>query len=115
MRTTIDTDYSRRFLVQHSMAFYYTHTQVSVVLSVQVLIVNPETLLRCKDLVVGEIWVHGGSKAGGYLNRPDLTERFHAICADGEGSDHGGFLRTGDLGFLNAGQLFVTGRFKVGG
>src|SRR5207253_6473266 len=58
---------------------------------------------------VGEIWVRGGSVAQGYWNKPEETERtFHARLETGEGP----FLRTGDLGFLRRGNLFITGRLK---
>lgn len=75
-----------------------------------VTIVNPETLIRCDDDVVGEIWVSGPSIAQGYWNRPDDTaSTFEAFQAD---TSEGPFLRTGDLGFLTEGRLFVTGRLK---
>ena len=58
---------------------------------------------------VGEIWVRGASVAAGYWGQPDATrETFAARLAGGDGP----FLRTGDLGFVRAGQLFVTGRIK---
>ncbi|HEV2992737.1 MAG TPA: AMP-binding protein [Candidatus Angelobacter sp.] len=59
---------------------------------------------------VGEVWVSGPSVAQGYWNRPEDTEHtFHAyILPGGEGP----YLRTGDFGFLNQGQLFLTGRLK---
>lgn len=58
---------------------------------------------------IGEIWVRGGSVARGYWQRPEETARsFGARTADGEGE----FLRTGDLGALLEGQLYVTGRLK---
>ena len=45
----------------------------------------------------------------GYWNRPEETERAcRAYLKDGEGP----FLRTGDLGFMKDGELFVTGRLK---
>jgi acyl-CoA synthetase (AMP-forming)/AMP-acid ligase II len=75
-----------------------------------ILIVNPETARVCPPGDVGEIWVSGASVAGGYWNQPEATERtFHASLAE---SSAGPFLRTGDLGFLQAGELFVTGRLK---
>jgi acyl-CoA synthetase (AMP-forming)/AMP-acid ligase II len=75
----------------------------------RVLIVDAETLQRCEDAQVGEIWVAGPSVARGYWQRPAETARtFAAHLADGEGP----FLRTGDLGVLCAGELFVTGRLK---
>ena len=76
----------------------------------RVTIVNPDSLTRCEEGQVGEIWVSGGSIASGYWNRPSATkETFQAYLQDmGEGS----FLRTGDLGFFSNGNLFVTGRMK---
>ncbi len=74
------------------------------------LIVNPQTCAVCATGEVGEIWVAGASVAGGYWNRPDETEQvFNAQLSN---SGEGPFLRTGDLGFLDDGELFVTGRLK---
>ena len=74
-----------------------------------VAIVDPETLAPCASDRVGEIWVSGPSVARGYWRKPEETkETFGAHLATGEGP----FLRTGDLGFLDRGQLFVTGRLK---
>ncbi|HEX7322683.1 MAG TPA: beta-ketoacyl synthase N-terminal-like domain-containing protein, partial [Mycobacterium sp.] len=77
----------------------------------RVAIVDPETrLLRAPD-EVGEIWVSGGSVAQGYWESPELTEEiFGATLADDTSGQR--FLRTGDLGFLRDGELFVTGRRK---
>jgi acyl-CoA synthetase (AMP-forming)/AMP-acid ligase II len=73
-------------------------------------IANPHTLRRCPAGEVGEIWVSGKSVAQGYWNRFDQTAQiFHAYLAD---TGEGPFLRTGDLGFLQDGELFVTGRLK---
>ncbi|MFC0544106.1 fatty acyl-AMP ligase [Kutzneria chonburiensis] len=75
------------------------------------LIVNPETRLPCAPNRVGEVWVDGPSKALGYHELPDETaEKFRARLADDLGA--GEFLRTGDLGFVHDGELFVTGRLK---
>lgn len=80
----------------------------------QVIIVAPDSLVRCDDLVVGEIWVNSGSKAGGYFGKPEETlMTFHAVTSDGQGQDNGGYLRTGDMGFFHEGQLYITGRLKV--
>ena len=79
-------------------------------LNTTVSIVNPESLTRCEKGQVGEIWVSGGSIASGYWNRPSATqETFQAYLKD---TGEGPFLRTGDLGFLLDGELFVTGRIK---
>ncbi|MFY0528921.1 amino acid adenylation domain-containing protein [Archangium gephyra] len=76
----------------------------------RVLIVHPETRTRCAGNEVGEIWVSGPSVALGYWQRPEETERsFQARLADG-GTEM--FLRTGDLGFMLDGELFVAGRRK---
>ncbi|HEX5758690.1 MAG TPA: type I polyketide synthase [Thermoanaerobaculia bacterium] len=73
-------------------------------------IVDPETLAACPPDGVGEVWLQGPSVALGYWGRPDDTEEtFRARLA---GSCDGPFLRTGDLGFLHCGELFITGRFK---
>jgi acyl-CoA synthetase (AMP-forming)/AMP-acid ligase II len=58
---------------------------------------------------VGEIWTRGPSVADGYWKRPlETRETFCGTTTDGET----GFLRTGDLGVLHGGELFVTGRIK---
>jgi amino acid adenylation domain-containing protein len=76
----------------------------------RILIVEPEARTVCAPGEVGEIWVSGPSVAAGYWNQAEETEdTFHARLAD---SDEGPFLRTGDLGFLHQGELFVTGRLK---
>ncbi len=74
----------------------------------KVLIVSPESLTECRPDEVGEIWVSGPSVAQGYWHREKETEdTFHASLAD---TGEAPFLRTGDLGFLFNGELFVTGR-----
>ncbi|HWS88113.1 MAG TPA: amino acid adenylation domain-containing protein, partial [Pyrinomonadaceae bacterium] len=76
----------------------------------QVVIVNPETLTRCAPDEVGEVWVGGPSIAAGYWGREELTaQTFGAYLTD---TSEGPFLRTGDLGFLGDGELFITGRLK---
>jgi acyl-CoA synthetase (AMP-forming)/AMP-acid ligase II len=76
----------------------------------QVWIVDPETGQPCPPGRVGEIWFSGPSVAQGYWNRPEASlTTFGARLADfGEVP----FLRTGDLGFLENNELFVTGRCK---
>ncbi|MEX2231040.1 MAG: fatty acyl-AMP ligase [Cyclobacteriaceae bacterium] len=73
-------------------------------------IVNVETLATCQADEVGEIWVSGPSVARGYWNKPSETKfTFGAWLSN---SKEGPFLRTGDLGFLHEGELYVTGRIK---
>ncbi|MFC4535365.1 fatty acyl-AMP ligase [Sphaerisporangium dianthi] len=75
----------------------------------QVRIVDPRTRRVLAERAVGEIWTRGASIARGYWNKPGETrETFGAHTIDGEGP----FLRTGDLGFLMDGYLYVTGRLK---
>ena len=76
----------------------------------QLVIVNPETLCRCPDKHVGEIWLAGPCVARGYWNAPEETRNtFQANLAD---TGEGPFLRTGDLGVVVDGELFIMGRLK---
>jgi 8-amino-7-oxononanoate synthase len=75
-----------------------------------IVIANPETMTVCEPNKIGEIWVGGPSVAQGYWQRPDTTAAmFRAVLKD---TGQGPFLRTGDLGFIRDGELFVTGRLK---
>jgi acyl-CoA synthetase (AMP-forming)/AMP-acid ligase II len=76
----------------------------------QCLIVDPETRLRCPPGTVGEIWVSGPSVAQGYWNHP--AESLHTFQARLADTGEGPFLRTGDLGSIADGELYVTGRLK---
>ncbi len=70
----------------------------------------PDTRQRCAADEVGEIWVDDPAVTEGYWGRPEETQRtFRATIAD---TGEGPFLRTGDLGFLRDGQIFVVGRIK---
>jgi acyl-CoA synthetase (AMP-forming)/AMP-acid ligase II len=72
-------------------------------------VVDPQTRQVRGARQVGEIWVAGPSVAQGYWNAPDVSrDAFGACLASGEGP----FLRTGDLGFVDEGELFVCGRLK---
>lgn len=74
-----------------------------------VLIVDPATSQPVPAGRVGEVWVKGPSVAAGYWARPvETAETFHVRLANGDGP----YLRTGDLGFLDNGQLYITGRIK---
>jgi acyl-CoA synthetase (AMP-forming)/AMP-acid ligase II len=79
-------------------------------LGTRVLIVNPDTCRRCAPHEIGEIWLSSPSVTKGYWRREEETaETFGAMLAD-DGS--GPYLRTGDLGVLIDGELFVAGRLK---
>jgi acyl-CoA synthetase (AMP-forming)/AMP-acid ligase II len=76
---------------------------------IEVRIVDPETLHVLPEGEVGEIWLRSASVASGYHNRPGETvKQFRAKTSGGDGP----YLRTGDLGLLHAGELYVTGRIK---
>jgi acyl-CoA synthetase (AMP-forming)/AMP-acid ligase II len=77
----------------------------------QLLIVDPATKRALPERIIGEIWFAGPNVAAGYLNRADSDAIFAATLGDGNG-DPTRYLRTGDLGFLSRGELFVTGRIK---
>ncbi len=75
----------------------------------EIAIVHPDSLRRCAAAEVGEIWVKGASVAKGYWEAPQESEKtFSAYTQNGDGP----FLRTGDLGFIQHGHLYVTGRLK---
>ncbi len=76
----------------------------------KIVIADPETLTRSPAGRIGEIWVSGPSVAQGYWRQPEGTEQaFQAYLKD---TGEGPFLRTGDLGFMQDGKLFVAGRLK---
>ncbi len=92
------------------------HPQVRAVISCGVpagdyplAIVDPDTHQELPEDAVGEVWMANASVAAGYWKRPDETaETFAACTADGQGP----MLRTGDLGFLRGGEIYLTGRLK---
>ena len=91
-------------------------------------VVHPETRVACAAGEVGELWVRSASVARGYWRQPQQThetfgaatstpptgeERHVARSGSGSGSvARGGWLRTGDLGFVRCGEIFVTSRLK---
>ncbi len=79
---------------------------------VHVRIVDPDTGTTVGGNGVGEIWVAGQSKCQGYWNKPELSQHvFDNSIADDSNGAHA-YLRTGDLGFLTEGELYVCGRLK---
>lgn len=80
------------------------------VLDTTVAIVEPETLETLPEDRVGEIWVGGPTRAQGYWNQPEASvATFLASTSD---TGEGPYLRTGDLGFVRDGHVYVTGRLK---
>jgi amino acid adenylation domain-containing protein len=75
----------------------------------RVIIVDPESRVECSSGETGEIWVSGPSVARGYWELDhETTGTFQAFTA----TEKGPFLRTGDLGFIETENLYVTGRLK---
>jgi acyl transferase domain-containing protein/acyl-CoA synthetase (AMP-forming)/AMP-acid ligase II/SAM-dependent methyltransferase/acyl carrier protein len=78
-------------------------------------IVEPDSRTPLPEGHIGEIWVAGPSVAQGYCDQPEETERtFHARVhsANAAPQPPERYLRTGDLGFFDDGELFVCGRLK---
>ena len=77
-------------------------------------IVDPETSAECPAGKVGELWVHGDNVADGYWQKSEETEHtFGATLVDpSAGTPDGPWLRTGDLGVISEGELFIIGRIK---
>jgi len=57
---------------------------------------------------IGELWLRGSSVAVGYWQDAEKTAEVFNFEIDG----YAGFYRTGDLGFLHNGEVYITGRIK---
>jgi fatty acid CoA ligase FadD21 len=77
-------------------------------------IVDPDTCKECGPDAVGEIWTRGDNVSAGYWNKPEETARtFGGMIVDpAPDTPEGPWLRTGDLGFMSDGELFIVGRIK---
>lgn len=76
-------------------------------------IVDMDTGFDSGKNAIGEIWINGPSKCMGYWDKPELNkEIFDARLTGVSGDENKTFLRTGDLGFLHEGELYVCGRAK---
>lgn len=82
--------------------------------STTVRVVDPETCVQKPDGQIGEIWAHGEHIAAGYWRNPELTARLfdQQLVDPSPGTPAGGWLRTGDLGVIHGGELFIVGRIK---
>jgi acyl-CoA synthetase (AMP-forming)/AMP-acid ligase II len=76
----------------------------------EIRIVNPDTQIECEPGKIGEVWVKSSGVSRGYRNQPEANEAtFNGrIQPDGLGP----YLRTGDMGFMDDLELFITGRIK---
>jgi acyl-CoA synthetase (AMP-forming)/AMP-acid ligase II len=95
-----DQDPDARYLV--GVGFPWLDTDVKIV--------NPDTFSLCKADEVGEIWVSGSIVTAGYWNKETETVESYAANIDGDLSKK--YFRTGDLGFFDQGELYITGRLK---
>ncbi|WP_157205628.1 non-ribosomal peptide synthetase/type I polyketide synthase [Methylomonas koyamae] len=78
----------------------------------ELMIVDPETLAPCPAADwIGEVWVRSGAVSPGYWQNPEQTQATFHACVAGDPSGKR-WMRTGDLGFLHDGQLYITGRLK---
>jgi len=75
-------------------------------------IVNPDNHLPVAACETGEVWLNGKSKAQGYWNNPALTRSVFEARFDSAEPRCPGWLRTGDIGFVDDGELFICGRLK---
>jgi long chain fatty acid CoA FadD26 len=77
-------------------------------------VVDPQTCVENPAGKVGEIWVHGDNVAAGYWKNPELSERtFGGELVDpSPATPRGPWLRTGDVGVISEGELFIIGRIK---
>lgn len=76
----------------------------------EIIIVNPDTKVECASDEVGEIWATGAGIGKGYWQREEQTATtFRATLANNSDKT---YLRTGDLGFIQDGELYITGRIK---
>lgn len=74
----------------------------------EIRVVDPDSREVLPEGRLGEIWLRGRSISPGYWRRNDNPEHFAAVTADGDG----GYFRTGDLGVLYDGEIYVHGRIK---
>lgn len=78
----------------------------------EVVIVDPNTRLATSPDAIGEIWVRGDSVARGYWSQPTESAQIFKATFAHDKAAKGSYLRTGDLGFVHDGGLFVVGRLK---
>jgi acyl-CoA synthetase (AMP-forming)/AMP-acid ligase II len=110
---------SRAGLLRHVAIEPQTATDLQMVVACgralpgeRIAIVDPETFADLGTDRVGEIWAAGPNVAGGYWRNPAVTKAIFQARIAGA-ADGRPWLRTGDLGFLDAaGELFITGRLK---
>jgi nonribosomal peptide synthetase protein BlmVI len=106
-RTALGEGYARRTSDPHGVELVGAGRPQG---DVRVEIVDPDSFEPCQEGRVGEIWVRSESNGDGYWrNRDASREVFEAEMRELPGER---WLRTGDLGFRDNGELVVTGRLK---
>ncbi|MEV7441300.1 fatty acyl-AMP ligase [Streptomyces sp. NPDC091204] len=75
-------------------------------------VADPDTGVEKEPSAVGELWVQGLNVAAGYWRQPQRSAEFFDRTLKTSQGIEGGWMRTGDLGFLHAGEVFVLGRLK---
>ncbi|MFU8802987.1 MAG: beta-ketoacyl synthase N-terminal-like domain-containing protein, partial [Bradymonadaceae bacterium] len=77
----------------------------------EIAIVDPRTRQRLGQNRVGEIWMRGSSIATGYWGREEMNQEVFMARIAGE-EESGTYFRSGDLGFVESDEVFITGRLK---
>ena len=76
--------------------------------STQITMVDPESLEQLLPGGLGAIWLSGPSPSEGYWRSGDVSDEvFRALPSGGSDTE---YLRTGDIGFVHQGRLYITGR-----
>jgi long-chain fatty acid adenylase/transferase FadD26 len=90
------------------------HIGLGVPRSTTVRVVDPDTCVENPAGAIGEVWLHGPHVTDGYWHNPQLTaEHFKGqLDTPTDGTPKGPWLRTGDLGVIFDGELFIVGRSK---
>jgi acyl-CoA synthetase (AMP-forming)/AMP-acid ligase II len=70
-------------------------------------VLDPVTLRELPEGAIGEFWVSSASNGSGYYNQPEASRATFENKLQSKN-----FLRTGDLGFVNGGEIYITGRLK---
>ena len=84
-------------------------SQGGIFCRMNIAVVNPHTLLPCAPDEIGELWLQGDSISLGYWEQEEETKAVHGFSLPGH---DGTFYRTGDLGVVYDGEVYITGRCK---
>jgi len=79
------------------------------ILETRLAIVDAAAGRRSAPGAIGEVWIGGPTVCAGYWQRPAETAETFQARIEGE---PGTWMRSGDLGYLDDGELFICGRAK---